>query len=363
MLGHAKARNYGLDIIRASAILLVFIEHLDWGIFSFIKPNSIFGILGVELFFVLSGFLIGKIVLKLDLQTNRPSFKQFYLNRWFRTLPLYYCAFIIFQIIDAIHYQKIQIHWSYLVFLQNWFPDPHGFFAVSWSLAIEEWFYLILPWLIYILLHIRFTKNRLLLSLSSVVVLIILMRFIYVLFFNPTFDQDIRKSVLFHFDPLLIGVILAYIQKNKPNFFSGLNKIIYLSTASAMILVFIVFFIYLDLVNQIDDSFLIRVFGITWIGVSMAIYIAFFEQNIWIKKSALKSKRTFTILTIISLLSYSIYIWHYEINKFIYFGTHVVFTTDFPQAIISVILTASAAYISYRFIETTFLRLRKKNNG
>ena len=80
MFGLSKTRNFGLDILRAIAILMVFIEHLDWGILNIYKPNSIFGILGVELFFVLSGFLIGGIVFKLDLETSKPSFKKFYFN-------------------------------------------------------------------------------------------------------------------------------------------------------------------------------------------------------------------------------------------------------------------------------------------
>ncbi len=363
MFGLSKTRNFGLDILRAVAILLVFIEHLDWGIFSSFKPASIFGILGVELFFVLSGFLIGGIVFKLNLEKNKPSLKKFYFNRWFRTLPLYYCAFIVFQLIDAIHYQKLQIHWSYLFFLQNLYPDPHGFFAVSWSLAIEEWFYLLLPWLIYGLLRFTWTKKHLLSSLVLVVGFLIFIRFIYVWLFNPTFDPDLRKSVLFHFDPLLIGVILALIKIKQPNFFARLNniKIVLLSLISLAL--FSIYFNFLELNNEINNSFILKTIGFTWIGLCMSALVGFFFQNLFIiKKMALK-KELYVTFTLISLLSYSIYIWHYELNKIIYFGTHIVYKTDFPQAILSLVLTGIVGYISYSFIEAPFLKLRKKING
>jgi peptidoglycan/LPS O-acetylase OafA/YrhL len=363
MLDFSKPRNFGLDILRAGAILLVFIEHLDWGIFNNLKPNSLFGILGVELFFVLSGFLIGGIVFKLNLKQNRPSLTKFYLNRWFRTLPLYYCGFIAFQLIDAVHYQKLQIHWPYLVFLQNMFPDPHGFFAVSWSLAIEEWFYLILPWLIYLIFRFRFTKNHLLLSLCSLVFVLICLRAIYTGYFNPSFDPDIRKSILFHFDPLLIGVILALVKKEQLSLFVILKNINLLLLSIISLIIFALYFSHLDLTSNINDSYLIKTIGLTWIAISMAIIIGFFEQNIFIKQKLVGYKLLFSLMTAISLLSYSIYIWHYEVNKIIYFITHLLIKTDFPQAILSIVFTGIVAYISYSWIETPFLKLRKKING
>jgi peptidoglycan/LPS O-acetylase OafA/YrhL len=363
MFGLSKTRNFGLDILRAIAILMVFIEHLDWGILNIYKPNSIFGILGVELFFVLSGFLIGGIVFKLDLETSKPSFKKFYFNRWFRTLPLYYCAFIVFQFIDAIHYQKLQIHWSYLFFLQNLFPDPHGFFAVSWSLAIEEWFYLFLPWLIYGLCQFKWTKKRLLSSLILVVGFLILIRFIYVWFLNPSFDPDLRKSVLFHFDPLLIGVILALIKIKKPKIFIKLNSLKLVLIAIAILTFSSIYFNFLDITGELNNSVVLKTFGFTWIGLWMSLLISFFFQNVYLIKKLTQVKKIYVTFTLISLFSYSIYIWHYEVNKIIYFITHMVYKTDFPQAILSLVLTGVVGYISYSFIETPFLKLRKKING
>jgi peptidoglycan/LPS O-acetylase OafA/YrhL len=97
-------RNFGLDIIRSLAIMMVLICHfmlLNKNSSVFIKKVSfLFGIYGVELFFVLSGFLIGKILINLFYKDNYIShIKMFYLRRWFRTLPLYYLALIISSII------------------------------------------------------------------------------------------------------------------------------------------------------------------------------------------------------------------------------------------------------------------------
>jgi peptidoglycan/LPS O-acetylase OafA/YrhL len=158
-------------------------------------------------------------------------------------------------------------------------------------------------------------------------------------------------------------VILAMIQKEKPQLFASFRNSKFIALSVFSILIFTGYFIYLNSYSAVDTSFLIRIFGLTWVSLGMAIAIAFFEQNLFIKNRLIQNKKIFVSLTLISLLSYSIYIWHYEINKIIFFGTHVLFKTNFPQAILSIILTAVVAYISYKWIETPFLNLRKKING
>ena len=83
-------RNFGLDLVRAIAILLVLITHI--GLKSDYVGGLEIGNLGVEFFFVLSGFLIGGILIK-DFSNggvNIPVIANFWIRRWFRTLPVYY---------------------------------------------------------------------------------------------------------------------------------------------------------------------------------------------------------------------------------------------------------------------------------
>lgn len=155
-------RAFGLDILRATAISLVVVSHTS----SIIIPSghrnallTFMGHTGVELFFVLSGFLIGTIILKLQLpnQIFIPGrIANFWIRRWFRTLPNYYFVLLIYFAVDIdklIHTAAKYDIWKYFLFLQSTLPTHTSIFAVSWSLAIEEWFYFLFP-LAYLLFQL-----------------------------------------------------------------------------------------------------------------------------------------------------------------------------------------------------------------
>lgn len=144
-------RNLGLDLVRSCAIGLVLLSH--WGdmgaaFFGTRSPPwlSYSGTFGVELFFVLSGYLIGALLL--EIIERGPSWQawgRFMVRRWMRTLPLYF----LWLAILAVFWRPLNTPWAhyaaYTLFLQNWaWPMPaDNWFGVSWSLAIEEWFYLL----------------------------------------------------------------------------------------------------------------------------------------------------------------------------------------------------------------------------
>ena len=134
--------------MRATAITLVLLAHLA-------GPFDSLGVIGVELFFVLSGFLIGGILIDLA-ETSPPlagaAVRTFWVRRWMRTLPAYYLFLVFFLWWDPAS-PELSIgdrFWHYGFFVQNlaW-PCP-WFFAVSWSLAVEEWFYVLLPVAIFV---------------------------------------------------------------------------------------------------------------------------------------------------------------------------------------------------------------------
>src|ERR1700722_16417443 len=100
-----SCRNYGLDLLRAAAIGLVLISHFSLVFVGLFDPNPVVqpaGFLGVELFFVLSGFLIGQILLRTVLVSPvLPTVKIFWSRRWFRTLPAYYVVITILLVLSA----------------------------------------------------------------------------------------------------------------------------------------------------------------------------------------------------------------------------------------------------------------------
>jgi peptidoglycan/LPS O-acetylase OafA/YrhL len=138
-----KGRIYGLDVMRAAAMICVILTHS--GIRTIYDMR--YGIVAVESFFVVSGFLIGAILIR-DFKdgVNFSTVSYFWKKRWFRTLPLYYAVLLIkFIFIDQTPGWNILY---YFVFLQS---NIYGidFLPVSWTLVVEEWFYFINPVLFY----------------------------------------------------------------------------------------------------------------------------------------------------------------------------------------------------------------------
>jgi peptidoglycan/LPS O-acetylase OafA/YrhL len=160
------SRISALDGLRGVAIALVLLWH---SVFAAYTPSLLLQRLllvgklswsGVDLFFVLSGFLIGGILV--DARESPRYFRTFYLRRVFRILPLslglaclyFLTAFFLPRLNEWLGYTETAIPaWTFFVFLQNFWMASLGDFAagplgVTWSLAVEEQFYLIAPWIV-----------------------------------------------------------------------------------------------------------------------------------------------------------------------------------------------------------------------
>ncbi len=155
-------RIFGLDVLRALAILFVVIEHGTELLPEKLQIISrLFRFDGVTIFFVLSGFLIGGILIKL-LEKNKvtlPILLNFWKRRWFRTLPNYFLMLIFLMLLDILFNPdafSVENVAPYFIFAQNLFQPHPWFFHEAWSLSIEEWFYLIIPALIMV--SIRFFR-------------------------------------------------------------------------------------------------------------------------------------------------------------------------------------------------------------
>ncbi len=138
----AGSRNPGLDVARSIAILAVYVAHLGSDFASGATQTTLvfIGALGVELFFALSGFLIGRLLIGLAEGGVTPRrVGRFWARRWLRTLPLYYGVWL------AMSWRFGLWHWHDLLFLQNFYPEQNQALVVSWSLVMEEFFYLLFP--------------------------------------------------------------------------------------------------------------------------------------------------------------------------------------------------------------------------
>lgn len=145
MSGHAAVRRPGLDVIRAAAILLVMLHHFRHlpGCPEWLRWVAVRSFVGVDLFFVLSGWLIGGQLFRELRATGGIDVVRFWAKRWLRTLPSYYVVLATLVVAGSIAASDVA---AMATFTQN-YVNPQGW-LVSWSLCIEEQFYLVLPVLV-----------------------------------------------------------------------------------------------------------------------------------------------------------------------------------------------------------------------
>lgn len=217
-LPHGSERRFGLDLLRAVAILLVMLSHYANNLSAWFRlppPYRLFfaGDLGVELFFALSGFLIGRILLQIAERGPTPhDLGVFLVRRWMRTLPLYFLWLGVLFLCFPPSAHVADHAWRFATLTQNLLqPMPSDyFFAVSWSLTVEEWFYL--------LFSIAFLGTTCLLRRVGVALLLCLAVFmlgplalrVALLGFDPI-SLDRSKEVFFRIDEIAYGVATAWL--------------------------------------------------------------------------------------------------------------------------------------------------------
>ena len=180
------------------------------------------GFIGVEVFFVLSGYLIGKILYKVfDKEaTDYKEIFNFWKRRWFRTLPNYYLFCIIILALGLFfRYEKFAdnpfVVLQHFLFWQNiWYPREPWFMTVSWSLAVEEWFYLIFPLIAVVVQKTLKTSAALTLLFSAFFLILVSFLFRQFPFLEIESLGDISRVVVYRLDSIAIGVIGVVLQKH-----------------------------------------------------------------------------------------------------------------------------------------------------
>lgn len=151
----------GLDHLRTLAILLVFLFHYQIPIFGhpeWLPPLAKFGWTGVDLFFVLSGFLIAYQVFYGVKNGHGVGVKAFFIKRFFRILPAFWVVVALYFSWSGFHErERLLPAWRYLTFTQNFGLDlrEYGTFSHAWSLCVEEHFYGLLPLIIVPLIRFK----------------------------------------------------------------------------------------------------------------------------------------------------------------------------------------------------------------
>lgn len=310
----SHTRVHGLDILRASAIILVLITHSQY----ILKPwapwlshLNFCGFMGPELFFVLSGFLIGQILLKMFKTPQPPSWleiRHFWIRRWFRTLPNYFLILILILLLNtALGLSRPD--WRYFFFLQN-FVTPHPVaFGEAWSIVVEEWFYLTSP--LFFLLAARYypsvsPRTQTIRVIVAVIALGLALRIIRALGAPVEWDAELRKIVIFRPDAIMFGVFWAWVKTWHPAFLTrharplaGAGLI--LTTSCTL------YFIYMSAGSHLENSFFAQTFFFSLTSFALSLLLPFFDTIA--HPGTIRAR----VVAHVSRISYSIYLLHFSV--------------------------------------------------
>jgi peptidoglycan/LPS O-acetylase OafA/YrhL len=344
--GTVREKIPQLDALRGIAILLVIAHNatLHYGTTSYLHPLFDRGWMGVDLFFVLSGFLISGILL--DTKESPNYFKNFYARRVLRIWPLYYCllAFMFVVLPHASASQGVAIFaksspwWAYPLFLQNFLlplsTDAAGPLGVTWSLAIEEQFYLVWP------IIVRFLSKR------QVAILAIaeIAASPFLRYFLAAHHIHIYANFFCRLDGLMLGAFLAALVRSK-----DFVRERYIGLALAVLAVATPLAVIFDL-RQAEWI----VFTFTSLAAGAVVYLAMFWQQKWFQWPLANRFLLFT-----GTISYGLFLLH-KIAFAGVDGLHVN-SAKHPLLALGVILIGSyvLAITSWNVLEQPFLRLKR----
>lgn len=300
-----------LDGLRGIAIILVIsfhylnnqLVHSQAVLGKFVGKLTSFGWVGVDLFFVLSGFLIGSILIRNKGSEN--YFSTFYKKRLLRIVPNYYLLLFLFVLITTSRYfsdsyfvtgnNKLSF-WTYLTLTQNFFMASlnnmgNSAMSVTWSIAIEEQFYIVVPMLIF------FINNK-----HIPYFLIALMVSACLIRYNFTHWVPSYVLLVSRMDALSLGVLIAWLNTEfeLSRFVNRYMKIIIGILVTDVVLCLFLFVKYQDL-GGVKHSLFAIFFGIA------LLFALTFKKGLYGK--LLRNKA----LVWIGTVSYSLYLFHYLI--------------------------------------------------
>jgi len=336
-----------LDGLRALAVTAVMLFHLN-------VPGFSLGWAGVYLFFVISGFLITGILL--DTKNNYHYYRNFYARRILRIFPIYYLSLLVLTVAGLIVGWNIADFPYYVLYLQNyvfglsrWQPNFPHMFDHTWSLAIEEQFYLVWPLLIFLLnqKQLRYLLLGLFVLAWGTRVLIFFTLHSRSLLFTPL------PTAL---DSLSVGAYLALVARSRdtsPNDLAKRGALLSVFSGGGLIL--------LAIASRLSSPLGLGLWVVT--HSNLTLFALFFGGGlafIVFRNTLLSSFLRMAWLRHIGKISYGLYLYHYPVYSLIdkVSGGHAV--PEWLGMASRVVLTYTIALISWHFIESPLHALKKR---
>ncbi len=357
-----SSRNHGLDTLRAIAIILVFCYHYS----VFVSGTATYGFwseigwVGVDLFFALSGYLIGNQIFAAIRSDSGFSLPHFYARRFLRTLPNFYVVLALFFLWPWFrdHGEMLPL-WKFLTFTQNYQLTPGTPFSYAWSLCIEEQFYMLLP---AVALLVASWRGSVKWGWALVVATIAGGMAIRASLWDPVhltgaggidYYRNIYYSTFCRFDELIAGVAIAMVRNYHGPLWQRMTSRGNLCFALGLASTAASFYLFLNY----RTTYLMTVFGFPLMALSFALLImAALSQQ-----SLLRSLRIPGAAQI-ALWSYAIYLTHKQVCVLAAkeMKLHGYGPDDLTVLAVTVGLTVLIGWLMYVCVESPFMRLRER---
>ncbi|MDN3692238.1 acyltransferase [Chryseobacterium tructae] len=366
MTTERSERLYGLDHLRSLAIILVLLfhyrafQHPEW-----IEIMGKFGWTGVDLFFVLSGFLISGQLFK-EMQTKRTiRLKTFYIKRFFRIIPAYFFTlFLYFTVPFFREREALPPLWKFITFTQNYGLNviDQGTFSHAWSLCIEEQFYLILPLFLLLILPSKLFKYlpglMVLFIVFSITMRLIIWNTSIVgmetnsLEFWRTWYMTIYYPTHTRLDGLVMGVLISYCMQ----YSSGFKRKVHQNGNGLFLVGIVLLGITFWICNE-QASEMASVWGFTLVAISYGCILMSA-----ISTSSFLSKWKSYITAELAALSYAVYLSHKGVIHMIQtlFEQFNLETSDMGCLIVCLMGCLISALLYRFFIEKPFANMKDR---
>jgi len=355
-----RERQPGLDLLRALAIIVVVIYHA--ALFGFKLPGRVdrFGWIGVDLFFILSGYLIGGQLLAPLARDQRINLGRFFARRALRIMPAYFAVLVIYFLLPSWreYPEMSQPLWKFLLSIQNVALHGGTAFSHAWSLAVEDQFYLCLP---FILLFVnRWPRSAIIIPCVIVFGGILLRTFLA--WQNPAADFGVSfrgfQAWIYYptwtrLDPLVFGVALAAIEKFRPQWWKGLMNCARWLWLPGVAL--IAFGLYLGEGDYLSVAACIWQFPLIALGMA-ALLICALSPRLPFRRVAIPGA------AFIASIAYSAYLIQklvmHVVGQFCF--EHSIALTSVSALVLVEICVYAAATLLFLVIERPFLQLRHR---